>query len=67
LLKDEETIDPASIEAEIPMEELGEEEQMKIQELMWKEEQKKKGLSSKDKVKSNVTFKTPLQLIRQAG
>jgi len=44
LLEGETQIDMTQIEAEKPMEDLSEEEQMKIQELMWQEEQKRKGL-----------------------
>lgn len=48
LLKNEEEIDPSSIKAEIGMDDLQEDEQVKIEELMWKDEQKKQGLRTND-------------------
>jgi len=44
LFEGETQIDMTQIEAEKPMEDLSQEEQMKVQELMWQEEQKRKGL-----------------------
>jgi len=47
----EEAIDRTKIEAVRPMEDLGEEEQAKIQELMYNQEQKLKGLPTSDQMK----------------
>lgn len=50
MLENEQPIDPKSIEAVRPMDDLPEDEQMKIQELMWNQEQKLKGLPTSDEL-----------------
>lgn len=50
LFEGEEPIDRTKIEAVRPMEDLEEEEQVKIQELVWNQEQKLKGLPTSDEL-----------------
>jgi len=57
LLENEKPIDPKSIDAVRPMEDLAEDEQMKIQELMWNEEQKRKGLPTSDELRMHDILK----------
>jgi len=56
LIEGEEPIDIKNIEAVRPMEELSEEEQMKIQELMWNQERKQQGLPTSDEMKMRSTL-----------
>lgn len=48
LLEGEELLEMSQIEAVRPMEELDQEEQMKIQELCWNEERKRQGLPTSE-------------------
>ena len=48
MLEGETPIDPKSIESVIPMSDLQDEEQMKVEEMMWNQEQKEKGLPTSD-------------------
>jgi hypothetical protein len=54
LLVSEEKIDLTNIDASKPMEDLAEDEQMKIQELMWNQERKRKGLPTSDQLVSHL-------------
>jgi hypothetical protein len=52
LLEGEDLLEMSKIEAVRPMEELDEEEQMKLQELCWNEERKRQGLPTSDDMAS---------------
>lgn len=52
MLLSEPKIDLSNIDATRPMEDLGQDEQMKIQELMWNQERKRQGLPTTDEMVS---------------
>jgi hypothetical protein len=66
LLVSEEKIDLSNIDASKPMEDLTEDVQMKIQELMWNQEQKRQGLPTSDQLVSRCCAGTVRDMI-QAG
>lgn len=57
LLVSEEKIELSSIDATKPMEDLAEDEQMKIQELMWNQERKRQGLPTSDQLATEKILK----------
>ncbi|CAG7836195.1 unnamed protein product, partial [Allacma fusca] len=57
LIEGEEPIDMKDIEPVRPMEDLPEDEQQKIQELMWNHEQKQKGLPTSDEMRMHDILK----------
>jgi hypothetical protein len=56
LLEGEEPIDMNKIEAVRSMEDLAEEEQMKIQELCWNEERKRQGLPTSEDLVNKLSL-----------
>lgn len=64
LLVSEEKIDLSKIDAAKPMEDLAEDEQMKIQELMWNQERKRQGLPTSDQLVSHCCAGTIRDVIQ---
>ncbi|KDR10273.1 NudC domain-containing protein 3 [Zootermopsis nevadensis] len=57
VLLSEPKIDLSNIDATRPMEDLGQDEQMKIQELMWNQERKRQGLPTTDEMETQKLLK----------
>jgi hypothetical protein len=60
----EEKIDLSKIDASKPMEDLAQDEQMKIQELMWNQERKRQGLPTSEELVSHCCAGTIMDMIQ---
>jgi hypothetical protein len=67
LLVFEEKIDLSKIDATKPMEDLAEDEQMKIQELVWNQERKRQGLPTSDQLVSHCCSGTIMDIIQASN
>jgi hypothetical protein len=67
LLVSEEKIDLSNIDATKPMEDLADDEQMKIQELMWNQERKRQGLPTSDQLVSHCCTGTIMDMIQASS